>query len=171
MIKVTEKRRAFALGDRGSASIWVLGVGLSVVLLAALAALAGSAVVARHKAGVVADLAALAGAAVAADGAPAACGRAEAIVRAQQARLVGCLLEALDILVTVEIDNPCWPAAARARARAGPVRRESLSHAVYPKDSTSAVRPISPALTWVVSVAGTRGRWLDAGGGLVRSSH
>jgi secretion/DNA translocation related TadE-like protein len=102
--------------DRGSASLWLLGVGLAVVLVAVAAAMIASAVVARHRAQAAADLGALAGAARVADGEATACDRAAELVRANGAHLVGCRVDGLDVVVTVEVGR------ARASARAGPVR-------------------------------------------------
>jgi secretion/DNA translocation related TadE-like protein len=102
--------------DRGSASLWLLGVGLAVVLLGVVAATVASAVVARHRAQAAADLGALAGASRAAQGEAVACARAAELVRANRARLVGCRLDGLDLVVTAEVG------LARATARAGPVR-------------------------------------------------
>jgi len=48
--------------DRGSATVWVLGFGALVVAAAMVAVVAGSAVLARHRAERAADLGALAGA-------------------------------------------------------------------------------------------------------------
>jgi secretion/DNA translocation related TadE-like protein len=102
--------------DRGSASLWLLGVGLAVVLLGTVAAAVASAVVARHRAQAAADLGALAGAAHAGRGEAAACARAAELVRANRARPVGCHLDGLDLVITAEVGP------ARAQARAGPVR-------------------------------------------------
>ncbi len=105
--------------DRGSASLWLLGVGLGVVLLGVMAATVASAVVARHRAQAAADLGALAGAARAAQGEAVACARAAELVRANRARLVGCRLDGLDLVVTAAVGP------ARATARAGPVRADA----------------------------------------------
>lgn len=102
--------------DRGSASLWLLGIGLAVVALGVAAAGAATAIVARHRAQSAADLGALAGAVRWAEGEAVACARADELVRANGARLVDCRLDGLDVIVTVEAGP------ARARARAGPVR-------------------------------------------------
>ncbi len=126
--------------DRGSASLWLLGVGLAVVLLGAVAATVASAVVARHRAQAAADLGALAGAARAAQGEAAACARAAELVRANRARLVGCRLDGLDLVVTAEVGP------ARASARAGPVR--SLSRSLSrPPIRGAEPRGAEPAVT------------------------
>lgn len=100
--------------DRGSATVWSLG--LMGVLLALFAAvlLMDQAVVARHRAGAAADLAALAAADHALDGEPAACGFATRVASAQGAAVVGCTVtgEIADVIARV--------GPAQARSRAGP---------------------------------------------------
>jgi secretion/DNA translocation related TadE-like protein len=126
--------------DRGSASLWLLGVGLAVVLLGAVAATVASAVVARHRAQAAADLGALAGAVRAAQGEAAACARAAELVRANLARLVGCRLDGLDLVVTAEVGP------ARASARAGPVRTEPTAEpTVEPTVEPTAEPAAGPA--------------------------
>lgn len=111
--------------DRGSASLWALGVGLAVLLFAGAVAAAGSALVARHRAQSAADLGALAGAVRAAEGPGTACQWASQIVEANGARLVECRLDGLDVVVGAQAE----PAgiggvagAVRAWARAGPIQ-------------------------------------------------
>ncbi len=108
--------------DRGSASVWLLGVGLAVVAYAVLVQELGVAVVARHRAESAADLGALAGAVRAVDGPEAACARAERIIVANGARLASCRLDGLDVIVAVEVDVSGGLWSARATARAGPIR-------------------------------------------------
>ncbi|WP_027341889.1 Rv3654c family TadE-like protein [Hamadaea tsunoensis] len=106
-------------GDRGSASVGVLGVGLALLGLCVPFALAGAASAGRHRAQVAADLSALAGAQRAIGGAAVACGRAAEFAAANGARLTACRLDGLDLVVTTEISTPAgW---ARGAARAGPV--------------------------------------------------
>ncbi|HLV58865.1 MAG TPA: Rv3654c family TadE-like protein [Natronosporangium sp.] len=121
----SEGRRARSGVDRGSASVWCLAVG-AVLLAAGLAATSlGAAQVARHQAQAAADLAALAGAPHAARGPAAACQRAAEIATANRARLVGCRVEGLDVVVTVEVESTLpAPRPASAAARAGPVRAD-----------------------------------------------
>ena len=114
-------RRCFA-EDRGSASLWLLGVALAVLLLAGTVAMAGGLLVARHRAQSAADLGALAGAARAAQGPGVACPAAERIVRANGGRLVACEVDGLDVLITVDVDGPAGWGSVSARARAGPLR-------------------------------------------------
>lgn len=106
--------------DRGSASIWLLGIGLAVVAFASLAAVAGCLLVTRHQARAAADLAALAGAARAFEGESPACQRAAAVARAQHAVVTVCNLEGLDLVVTVAVSGPAGRGTLTAAARAGP---------------------------------------------------
>jgi secretion/DNA translocation related TadE-like protein len=111
--------------DRGSASLWLLGVGLAVLAFAGAVAAAGSVLVARHRAQAAADLGALAGAVRTAEGSSAACDRSREIVEVNGARLVECRLDGLDVVVGVEADAASLGQTvgpARAWARAGPVR-------------------------------------------------
>jgi secretion/DNA translocation related TadE-like protein len=75
----------------------------------------GSAVVARHRAQAAADLAALAAAARLPGGAESACGEASVIADAMEADVTDCVVDELDMVVTVQVGR------ARAGARAGPV--------------------------------------------------
>jgi secretion/DNA translocation related TadE-like protein len=113
--------------DRGSASVWLLAVGL-VLLAAGLAGAAlGGAHVARHQARSAADLAALAGAVHTVAGAEVACGRAAVIAEANGARLAECHVDGLDLTVTVHVTPAAGvgsAAPAIATARAGPVRAD-----------------------------------------------
>lgn len=106
--------------DRGSASLCVLFVGMIISLFGAMAALVGSAMVARHQAGVAADLGALAGAARIVEGESAACGRAARFVGANGGSLAACAVDGVDLVVTARV---AWRGrSATATARAGPVR-------------------------------------------------
>jgi len=114
--------------DRGSASLWLLAVGLVLVAVALVSAAVGAARVARHQAQVAADLGALAGAARVVEGLDAACKRAAAFAAENGGRLRTCLVEGLDLQISVEVAVPALPAlagtarVATASARAGPVR-------------------------------------------------
>jgi secretion/DNA translocation related TadE-like protein len=80
---------------------------------------------ARHRAQVAADLGALAGARYAVAGQDTACRRAAVIVTRNGARIAGCRLDGLDLVVTAEVAVSGAPAGlgpARASARAGPAR-------------------------------------------------
>ena len=84
----------------------------------------GSAVVARHRAQAAADLAALAGAVHLADGSGAACTHAASLARAMHAAVTQCVLEDLDVVITVDASvalGRFGAGPARATARAGPV--------------------------------------------------
>lgn len=113
--------------DAGAASVWLLAVGL-VLLAAGLAGMSlGAAHVAAHQARTAADLGALAGAARAGHGPGVACERARAVVVANDARLVGCEVVGLDLIVTVEVAPATGAAVTRpasATSRAGPVRAD-----------------------------------------------
>jgi secretion/DNA translocation related TadE-like protein len=82
----------------------------------------GSAVIARHRAQAAADLAALAAAQHIADGT--ACSQASALTRAMHVAVTQCVIEDLDVVVTVEASLPVGrirAGPASAMARAGPV--------------------------------------------------
>lgn len=111
--------------DRGSASLWLLIVGLALLLAGGAGAYVGAARVARHQARTAADFGALAGAARAPEGASAACDRAAVLVAANGGRLVDCTVDGFDVQVSAEVPVTALPAmhrVARATARAGPVR-------------------------------------------------
>jgi secretion/DNA translocation related TadE-like protein len=101
----------------------VVAAAMVVVLLTVTGGVAylGAAVVARHRAQAAADLAALAAAARVPAGAETACAQADAIARAMRAHTAGCLLDDLDVVITIEMSTSGgrW-GTARAAARAGP---------------------------------------------------
>ena len=81
----------------------------------------GSAVIARHRAQAAADLAA---AMRVGAGTGAACSQASALARAMSAAVAQCVVEDLDVVITVETRVPLGrigAGPARATARAGPV--------------------------------------------------
>jgi secretion/DNA translocation related TadE-like protein len=83
----------------------------------------GSAVIARHQAQAAADLASLAAAGRVADGADAACARADLVARAMRTTVTQCVVEDLDVVVTVDAAvalGRFGVGPARAAARAGP---------------------------------------------------
>ena len=94
-----------------------------VVLVTVTAGVAhlGAAVIARHQAQAAADLGALAAAARVPAGADAACTQAEAVTRAMRADTARCVVDDLDVVLTVEVSTAGgrW-GTARAAARAGP---------------------------------------------------
>jgi secretion/DNA translocation related TadE-like protein len=107
-------------GDRGSASIVMLAVGIASLLLALGVVSAGGVLVARHRARNAADAGALAGALSAARGAGAACAAAERLIVANGGRLGGCSVAGPVVTVTVEVSTRIG-VGARASAKAGPV--------------------------------------------------
>ncbi|MBT3163498.1 flp pilus-assembly TadE/G-like family protein [Streptomyces sp. Vc74B-19] len=113
-VRLTSRRRT----DRGSASVWSVGaIAVLCVVFGVVLAL-GHAVVVRHRAAGGADLAALAAADHWMQGAAAACARADRVARAQDARLVRCVVtgEVSDVSVA----SGRGPFTVEVRARAGP---------------------------------------------------
>ena len=111
-------------GDRGAASLFVLAVGLVLVAAGLAGAAVGSARVARHTARNAADLGALAGAVHAVEGTPVACAVADRFVSANGARMTGCTVSGLEILIRAEVRVAPLPGVTRqavAEARAGPI--------------------------------------------------
>jgi secretion/DNA translocation related TadE-like protein len=104
----------------------VLAIAMVAVLLCVTGAGAyvGSVVVARHRAQAAADLAALAAAALLPSGVGAACARATAVARGMRVDDVGCRVDDLDVVVTVQV-AVVFAGMARAAARAGPAERRS----------------------------------------------
>lgn len=109
-------------GERGSASLVTLGVGLAVLLFAAGLAGASAATVGRHEAQRAADLAALAGARYSVDGPAVACARAAGIADRNGAQMTACQVAGLDLIVTVDWRIALLGRVASATARAGPFR-------------------------------------------------
>ena len=121
--------RRLQSGDRGSATIWVLCCCAVVIALAAATLAVGAAVVARHRASVVADLAALAAAQALVEGKSLPCQSAARVAAAQGGRLVSCSVvgpgaDTVEVVAEVPVSRTSLLAAvlppARARARAGP---------------------------------------------------
>jgi secretion/DNA translocation related TadE-like protein len=94
-------------------------VAVSLCITAAGAYL-GSVVVARHRAQATADLAALAAAERLPAGAAAACARATVVAHEMRVANARCVVDGLDVVVTVQVPVVI-AGAARAAARAGPV--------------------------------------------------
>lgn len=107
--------------DRGAASVLVLAVGLVLVGVAAIVVIGGAARVARHQARVAADFGALAGGGHTVEGQAAACAVALRYVEANHARMLGCTVDGLEIVVRAEVRLGIYPASAVAASRAGPV--------------------------------------------------
>jgi secretion/DNA translocation related TadE-like protein len=103
--------------------VTVVAAAMVVVLLTVTGGVAhlGAAVVARHRAQAAADLAALAAAARVPAGAETACAQADAVARAMRAGPTRCVVDDLDVVITVEVSTAGgrW-GPARAVARAGP---------------------------------------------------
>jgi secretion/DNA translocation related TadE-like protein len=111
--------------DRGSASLWLLAVGLVLVAAGLAGGAVGAARVGHHRARVAADLGALAGAARVLQGPDAACARAAELAAANGGRLVDCAIDGLDLQIRVELTVTPLPHLTRtatAIARAGPIR-------------------------------------------------
>ncbi len=108
--------------DRGSVTV-VACVGVMVlILVTGLATHFGSAVLARQRAEIGADLAALAGAARLLHGVEFACATADGVARANGVEVDSCTADGLDLLVEVgaSVGGPLG-GSATGRARAGPV--------------------------------------------------
>jgi secretion/DNA translocation related TadE-like protein len=109
--------------DRGSGTVLMAVVMVLAGFLITVTLMLASAIVARHRAGAIADLSALAAASVAP--APDACERARRVAAANAGRLVQCrILGDGSVLVGVELaasnGGPLGPARGSARAgRAG----------------------------------------------------
>jgi secretion/DNA translocation related TadE-like protein len=94
-----------------------------ILAVVGAAMVVGSAVIARHRAQSAADLAALAAAGTLAAGRSTACQWAVSVADQTNARVTGCRVESLDVVVTVDVDAALgrWGlGTARAEARAGP---------------------------------------------------
>ncbi|HLL37172.1 Rv3654c family TadE-like protein [Streptomyces sp.] len=110
--------RARAGSDRGSATVWSVGVIAVLCVVFGVVLALGQAVVARHRAAGGADLAALAAADHWARGTAEACARADRVARAQGTRLVRCAV--VGEISDVSVAAGPGPFAAEVRARAGP---------------------------------------------------
>lgn len=102
--------------------MWLLCCCMLLLGLGSVLLLEGAAIVARHRASVVADLSALAAADALLAGAPAPCHSAARVAAAQGGRVVSCHLGQDEVRVLAE--TPRGPLLgflppARARARAG----------------------------------------------------
>ncbi|MCI4063816.1 flp pilus-assembly TadE/G-like family protein [Micromonospora sp. R77] len=111
--------------ERGGATVCLLAVGLVLLLSGLFGAAVAAARLGRQRAGVAADFGALAAASRVTAGEQPACATAAELVRANGARLVGCRLDGLDVLVTAEVTIRPVPGLVRTASvtsRAGPVR-------------------------------------------------
>lgn len=100
---------------------------MALIAVTVLVLQVGAATLARQRAETAADLGALAGAAAALGGAQAACDAAAAVAAANGAAVRHCATDGADVLVEVRADVAVGPLGRRAeaRARAGPVARQS----------------------------------------------
>jgi len=108
-------------GEQGSATVVAVTMVAVLLVVTGGAGYLGAAVVARHQAQAAADLAALTAAARLPAGQESACAQAGAVTRAMRAQTADCVVDDLDVVVTVEIALAVsrW-GSARAAARAGP---------------------------------------------------
>jgi len=119
----------------------------------------GAAVVARHRAQAAADLAALAAAARLPAGAESACAQAAAVTRAMGNTVVGCAIDDLDVVITIEAGVGTW-GEARAAARAGPAQPGSPAAASSAgvgcrSETRPAKVPVSSSTRFAVTCTGT----------------
>jgi secretion/DNA translocation related TadE-like protein len=121
-------------------SLYALGIGLVFVSAGAVGSAEGAYLIAREQARTAADLGALAGAARAGLGADAACARAAEVVRANAARADSCVLDGLDLTLSVTTTTATG-AAATAAARAGPVRAAPDGSEIAGRRSRNEVQP------------------------------
>jgi secretion/DNA translocation related TadE-like protein len=115
--------------EQGAATVWMLCCCLLVIGLAMAVLAIGAALVARHRATVIADLAALAAADAMLAGDRAPCRSASAVAAAQAGRVVRC--QVVGDLVEVLAEASGGPLLsflppARARARAGAAEPDDL---------------------------------------------
>lgn len=119
--------------ERGAATVLVLVLVGVIGAVAVGGVLAGGALVGHRRAAAAADLAALAGAEAlgagggSAAGAPVACEAAGQVSERNDARLTGCFVDGLEVVVEVVVDVPTvlgreWTVPGRARA--GPSRAD-----------------------------------------------
>ncbi|GAA6527530.1 Rv3654c family TadE-like protein [Intrasporangium sp. DVR] len=109
-------------GERGAATVLVIGVIVALMAATLGGLLVAGAVVASHRARLAADLAALAGATLLRDAGTVegSCSRAARVAAANGGALVACRAEGLALAVVVTVPAPGWPEPARARSKAGP---------------------------------------------------
>jgi secretion/DNA translocation related TadE-like protein len=125
--------------------VWLLCCCLLVIGLSTAVLAVGAALVARHRATVVADLAALAGADSMLAGDPAPCRSAATVAAAQGGRVVRCqvvgdLVEVLAEVPSGRVLSLLPP--ARARARAGAAEPDDVSREVPPAGKSR--QPVNP---------------------------
>jgi secretion/DNA translocation related TadE-like protein len=109
--------------DRGSATVWLVGLAGLVLLASTAGVVRGAALVARHRVEAAADLAALAAAARLAGGSGDPCAAARQVAGANGAALTACHLSGRVAEVEAETTLDAGLLGrhrAHARARAGP---------------------------------------------------
>lgn len=126
--------------DRGSATVWAVGVIAALLVLGTAGIDLASAVRARHIAEAAADLAALAAAGRSSEGAEGACAIARTGAERNGAVLRDCRLDGWDAVVLVEVSRG-WTLVGRgpagAAARAGPAPVDTAQAPDVPERPTS----------------------------------
>lgn len=109
--------------EQGSGTVWVLTVVTLIWAVVIAGVAVGAARVARHRAGMAADLAALAGARRLPGDAVSACAEAARVAALNHTRLRACVVDGSEIEVSVLTrgGSGLRSPAAFARSRAGPV--------------------------------------------------
>ncbi|MFH8445364.1 Rv3654c family TadE-like protein [Streptomyces sp. NPDC018026] len=130
--------------DQGSATVWSVAAIAVLCFVFGIVLALGQAVVARHRAAGGADLAALAAADEWARGTTAACERAGRVARAQEVRLVRCVLTGQISDVTAASGRA--PFTAEVRARAGPAPLETPAPPSAPPSAPAPPPPSARAL-------------------------
>lgn len=111
--------------QRGAATVLIVAMAGVLVLLGLAMVMVAAIVADQRRAQSAADLAALAGATTASRGGE-ACAAADAVARANGARIATCELIGREVTVEVVVDGPDWRGwspALTAAARAGPAAR------------------------------------------------
>jgi secretion/DNA translocation related TadE-like protein len=107
-------------GDGGSASLWVVTLSMILILVGVVSVTIALGFATHRRVSAAADLAALAGASRSLADTGAACRAADAVARANDARLIGCRLSGPSVVLVAEIDPQLrWLPAMQATARAG----------------------------------------------------
>jgi secretion/DNA translocation related TadE-like protein len=113
-----------AATERGSGTVLMVVVIMMAGFLITVVLLLASSIVARHRAGAIADLSALAAASDSPGGQ--SCTRARRVAKANGGRLIGCrLLGDGSVIVQIEVSGRGLPIPARGAARAGAARPEA----------------------------------------------
>ena len=147
-------------GDRGSATVWSLGLMALLVAVFTALMLMSQAVIARHRAGGAADLAALAAADHALDGERTACALAARVAAAQGALLRNCAVTGEISDVVAEVGG------ARVRSRAGPA--SAVGDPAVPPASAVPAAQVARAVPVVSRARGASARGPGRVGGLRR---